>query len=178
MIKRNVKTIITLALAAVLSIGVVTMTHADGVSNNTSVTNEQQALKVGSTDKSKVLNSQNVLLPKDKKDAVTLWAEALKVRNGAFRYAILNNDLKKQEYEKYNKMNWVIGGSSPKVVSYKINEKNKVDDKTYEYKIDYTLTDSTKTLYYAKENITVTESGQHWFITKHDNYEYLPDITQ
>lgn len=168
MIKRNIKTITTLALAAVLSIGMVTVTHADGVSNSINFAKSQQALK----------SSSNILLPKDKKGAVTLWAEALKQRNGAFRYAILNNDLKKQEYEKYNKMNWVIGGSSPKVVSYKINETNKIDDKNYEYKISYTLTDSTKALYHAEENIVVTELGQNCSVTKHDNYDYLPNITE
>lgn len=118
------------------------------------------------------------LLPRDKENTVNLWAQALKERNGAFRYAILTNDLKNEEYQKYSEMNWVIGGSSPKVVSYKINEKNKVDDKTSEYEINYTLTDSTKALYYAKENITVVQLGQNCFITKHDNYEYLPEVTK
>lgn len=165
MIKRNVKTITTLALAAVLSTGMVTVTHADGVSNSINIAKSQQALK----------SSSNVLLPKDKKEAVTLWAEALKQRNGAFRYAILNNDLKKQEYKKYSEMNWVIGGSSPWVLSYEIKEKNKKDDKTFEYEIKYTMTDSSKTSYSAYEDVTVTQLGQNWLVTKHDAYDYLPD---
>lgn len=175
---RNTKLIVTLALAATLSSGVIT-THAASISSDAwGLTNPKQALTLSISNNSNISKVQNIFLPKDKQAAVTLWAEALKERNGAFRYAILNNDLKNQEYEKYNKMNWVIGGSSPKVISYKINEKNKIDDKTSEYKIEYTLIDSTKTLYYANENITVKTLGSDWFVTKHDNYDYLPDVTE
>ncbi|WP_232035733.1 hypothetical protein [Methylomusa anaerophila] len=116
------------------------------------------------------------VFPRDKHQAVMIWAEALKQRNGAFRYAILTNELKEQEYEKYHSMHWVIGGSSPHVVSYSINELNKIDDETYEYEIQYVMTDSTKALYDSQENITVKKLGQLWFVIKHENYEYLPEF--
>lgn len=117
------------------------------------------------------------LITKDVEGAVNLWAEALKHRNGAARYSILTSELKDQEYEKYNKMNWVIGGSSPWVTSYTIKQLNKIDDNTYEYEINYTMTDSTKTLYFSKENVTVRKL-RNWDISKHDNYDYLPAITK
>lgn len=122
--------------------------------------------------------SNDDLLPRDKESTVKLWAEALNERNGAFRYAILDKTLKNSEYDKYDKMIWVIGGSSPKVVSYKITEKNRIDDKTSEYGIDYTLTDSTKMVYYAHEDITIANSGSRWYVTKHDNYDYFPNVTE
>lgn len=169
--KRNIKIISALALAVSLNTGVIT-THAAGISTTKNLTNTQQTFTAKT---SQILNSQNVLLPKSKEAAVTLWAEALKERSGAFRYAILTNDLKNQEYEKYNEMNWVIGGSSPWVLNYKINEKNKIDDKTSEYEIVYTMTDSSKTSYNAHETLTVSQLGANWFVTKHDNYDYFFD---
>jgi len=117
------------------------------------------------------------LVTKDVEGAVNLWAEALKHRNGSARYSILISDLKDQEYEKYNKMKWVIGGSSPWVTSYTIKQLYKIDDNSYEYEIDYTMTDSTKTLYNSKENVTVKKL-RNWVITKHDNYDYLPEVTK
>ncbi len=172
---RNTKLIVTLALAATLSSGVIT-THAASISSDAwGLTNPKQALTLSIGNNSNISKVQNIFLPKDKQAAVTLWAEALKERNGAFRYAILNTDLKNQEYNKYNKMNWVIGGSSPWILSYKINEKNKIDDKTSEYEINYTMTDSNKDSYNCHEIITVKQLGSNWFVTKHDNYEYFPD---
>ena len=95
-----------------------------------------------------------------------------------YGYAILSNELKAQEYKKYNDMYWVIGGSSPWVVDYTIKEKNKIDNETYEYEIDYTMTDSTRAKYNNYENITVKKSGNSWFAIKHDNYNYVPNITK
>lgn len=122
--------------------------------------------------------SDKDLFPRDKESTVRLWADALGERNGAFRFAVLDYTLKQNEYDKYAKMNWVIGGSSPRVVSYKINEKNKIDDKTSVYEIDYTLTDSTKALYYAAESITVSGTYDNWFVIKHDSYDYLPNVVE
>lgn len=117
------------------------------------------------------------LISKDSEGAVTLWAEALKHRNGAARYSILSSELKNQEFEKYSKMNWVIGGSSPWVTSYDIKQLNKIDENTYEYEIYYTMTDSTKAIYTSKENVTVKKL-RNWVITKHDDYDFLPEITK
>lgn len=118
------------------------------------------------------------VFPHDKETTVLIWAEALKQRNGAFRYAVLSNELKEQEYEKYHSMHWVIGGSSPHVVSYTITELNKIDNETYEFQIKYVMTDSTKTFYDSHENITVQKSGQLWFVIKHEDYEYMPNFVE
>ncbi|MCI1931554.1 MAG: hypothetical protein LKJ13_07660 [Clostridia bacterium] len=124
------------------------------------------------------LNKKNSLVTKDKEGTVALWAEALKQRNSSFRFAILSNKLKSQDYEKYKDMNWSIGGSSPWVTDYSFTEKNKIDDNTYVYQIDYTLTDSTQTMYNSHENITVQKFGDNWIVVNHDNYDFMPDITE
>ncbi|MCI1959721.1 MAG: hypothetical protein LKJ25_08900 [Clostridia bacterium] len=124
------------------------------------------------------LNIKNDLVTKEKEGAVALWAEALKQRDGSFRFAILSNELKSQDYEKYKDMNWSLGGSSPWVTGYSFTEKNKIDDNTYVYQIDYTLTDSTQTMYNSHENITVQKFGDNWIVVNHDNYDFMPDITE
>lgn len=172
MIKRNMKIIAVLTLVVSLGAGMVISHAAAGAVDS------QTFLTINSSNNLKASSSKSVLLPKNKEAAVTLWAEALKRRDGALRYAILTNDLKKQEYAKYSKMNWAIGGSSPWVISYKINEKNKVDDATFEYEIDYTLMDSTKASYDSRENVTVKAFGDNWFVIKHDSYEGLPALTE
>jgi bla regulator protein BlaR1 len=139
--------------------------------------NPKQVLATDNNE-SEISQSQTTFLQNDMESTVKLWAQALGLRNGAFRYALLSDDLKQAEYEKYNEMNWVIGGSSPWVVSYTINENNKIDDETYEYEIEYTMTDSTKTAYNSHENITVQKMGSKWFVINHDDYGYLPDVTQ
>jgi len=120
----------------------------------------------------------SMVFPQDKQKAVAIWAESLQQRSVSFRYAILINDLKEQEYEKYRSMHWVIGDSSPQIISYTINEINRFDDQTSEYEIKYAMTNSAKEVYESDENITVKKLGHNWFVTKHDNYEYSPTITE
>lgn len=121
-----------------------------------------------------VQNKPPVLLPVGtSQETVNLWAEALKERNGAFRFAVLNDDLREEEGETYQKMNWVIGGSSPWVVSYQVTPVSQTSDSA-EYRISYILTDSTKSLYQSTENISLKNYGGVWLVTKHDNYDQMP----
>ena len=104
------------------------------------------------------------------------WAESLKQRNGALRYSLLSNTLKIQQYSKFKELNWVIGVSSPWVISYKINKESKINDKTYQYQIIYILTDSTGLRYLGQENITIKKAGLNWHVIKSDNYTGIPNI--
>jgi beta-lactamase regulating signal transducer with metallopeptidase domain len=104
-----------------------------------------------------------------------LWAEALKERNGAFRFAVLDFDLQKAEDSAYQKMNWVIGGSSPWVVDYTVTPMSPEND-TAQYRIDYQLTDSTRAVYHSSETITLKNNGGKWVVMKHDNYMVMPEI--
>ena len=104
-----------------------------------------------------------------------LWAEALKERNGAFRFAVLDFDLQKAEDGAYQKSNWVIGGSSPWVVAYTVTPMSPEND-TAQYRIDYQLTDSTGAVYHSSETITLKKNGNTWVVAKHDNYAEMPEI--
>ena len=102
-----------------------------------------------------------------------LWAEALKERNGAYRFAVLDLDLQKAEDGTYRKMNWVIGGSSPGVVDYTVTPVSQ-DKDTAQYRLDYQLTDSTRSTYHSTETILLKNNGGSWAVTKHDNYTQIP----
>lgn len=114
------------------------------------------------------------IMPKDRDSVARLWAEALAQRNEAFRFAVLNTDLRNKEYKVYKNTYWVIGGSSPWVTSYSVKEKSKINDNTYKYEIDYILTDSTRTKYSSKEYIEMKYYGDRWLVSKHDKYNMLP----
>lgn len=169
--KRNIKMIATLTIIASLSVNTITL-HAASTSSNKKASLKLVRTLIKNNNNSK---ANTVFLPQTKEAAVTLWAEALKQRNGVFRFAVLDNSLKSAEYQKYSDMYWTIGFSSPWIIDYKINQKNKIDDKTYEYEINYTMTDSTRASYSAHESLTIKQLGTHWVVTKHDNYDYFPD---
>lgn len=157
---------VVISVALVALIGVSGLTGAQQVS--------AQEIKGGN---SMITQQQVDVLPNSAKEVATLWAEALAQRNGALRFAVLNDDLKQKEYEYYN-INRVIGGSSPLITNYTVTEKNKIDDSTYEYQIDYIMTDSTRVKYDSHENVTVKQYGQSWFVSKHDSYDILPNFKE
>ena len=130
--------------------------------------NAKQTIEIEDLKETQVQQLESALAPKDKLNAATLWAESAKTRNGALRYAILSPELKKKQYLNYKELNWVIGGSSPWVQSYKIVEKNGTDVNTCDYEIDYVLTDSTEDTYSAVENITIKKFNvnevENWFV--------------
>ncbi|HEX2985260.1 MAG TPA: M56 family metallopeptidase [Caproiciproducens sp.] len=117
-----------------------------------------------------------ILLPvRTAQETANLWARALENRNGAFRFAVLNDDLRAAESDAYQKISWVIGGSSPWVVSYRVTPVSQASDSA-EYRISYLLADSTKSLYESTENISLKNYGGVWLVTKHNDYIQMPDF--
>lgn len=120
---------------------------------------------------------QGTVMPATGKDAAEYWADTLAQRDGAARFAILSDDLKKMEYQDYKASNWVIGYSSPWVVSYTVRQEDETDAGT-EYRIDYLFSDSTRSKYEGSETITVRQSGENWVVDRHENLENgFPDLS-
>lgn len=138
--------------------------------------NKNQTVSITDTERIRAIQLESALYPTDRLSAATLWAKSAATRNGALRYAILSPELKKEQYSDYKELNWVIGGSSPWVESYKINEIKSDSADTYNYKIDYVLTDSTSAKYSAEENISIKKFSEHgadyWFITEGSKPSY------
>lgn len=105
--------------------------------------------------------------PKNEDEVVTIWAQGIKERNGAFQYLVLNNKLKedfKKEAEENNRLGWVTGFSSPWVEDYKIS-KEKIDDNIFKYKVNFKAIDSSQTVYPMYAELTVSKEDNKWRIT-------------
>jgi bla regulator protein BlaR1 len=164
------KSVLIIIFTIILTIGFIEL-------NPTEIKGISQNLK----QKSNILNSQLLIESMQTfqdfaEQTASKWAESLKERNGALRYSLLSDTLKMQQYIKFKELNWVIGVSSPWVVSYKVNKKSKINDKTYQYQINYILTDSTGHRYLGQENIIIKKSGLKWHVIKSDNYTGTPNI--
>lgn len=164
------KAVLIIIFTIILTIGFIEL-------NRTEVKGINQNLEK----KGNILNSQLLIesiqmFQNSAEQTACNWAESLKQRNGALRYSLLSDTLKMQQYIKFKELNWVIGVSSPWVISYKVNKKSKINDKTYQYQINYILTDSTGLKYLGQENITIKKSGFKWHVIKSDNYTGIPNI--
>lgn len=93
-------------------------------------------------------------------EAINMYAEAVKTRNGAVQYGLFSEQLRKEKYEEFKELSFVTGTSSPWVDSYEVT---KTGDK--EYQISFNLktsvpTDSLTTIV----DLKVIEYAQYWRI--------------
>jgi hypothetical protein len=120
---------------------------------------------------------ENVLASKSQLAAVQSWAEGVKMRNGAWQYAIMSPELKKAQYDNFVESNWSTGVSSPWISEYKITEKFMIDKDTYRYEVLFTYTDSTKSIFKNREIITVKNIEGTWLLTSIEKIEATGAIT-
>jgi hypothetical protein len=120
---------------------------------------------------------ESAVSPSNPLEAAQTWAKAAEIRNGALRYAILSDELRKKQYVDYSELNWVIGNSSPWVQDYKVTEKSKGKNDLYTYLISYNLTDSTAQVYKTTEEVSVQKIEQHgiekWVVVSGKSSEYF-----
>lgn len=123
--------------------------------------------------KMQVQRLEQALLPKDPLSAANTWAEAVKMRNGAWQYALMSPELKEEKHQTLAENYWSTGVSSPWVESYKVAEKERINAATYLYQIDYTYTDSAQTKFITPEIIMVKKYDQGYLVT---SVNQAPDI--
>lgn len=93
-------------------------------------------------------------------EAVKMYAQAAKNRNGAFQYALLSNKLKKEKYEELKGFSFVTGASSPWIDSYEI-----VETGENLYKVEFTLITSVPgEILTHSINIKTIEENDYWKI--------------
>lgn len=120
---------------------------------------------------------EQALAPKDQLDAVCSYAEAVKMRNGAWQYAVMSPELKKENYDNFVLLNWVTGTSSPWIESYKIEEQYKSDG-VYRYEVEFTYTDSTNAKFTRKSFISVKEFDGTWLVSAIEDVDVKGKITK
>ena len=94
-------------------------------------------------------------------NAVKMYAEAVKNRNGAIQYALYSDKLKAIKYKDFSSFYFVTGVSSPWVDSYEIT---KIDDNQFDIEFTY-ITSVPTDLFKHAVKITVGENNGYWYIT-------------
>ncbi|MPM81669.1 hypothetical protein SDC9_128726 [bioreactor metagenome] len=120
---------------------------------------------------------EQALEPKTQLDAINSYAEAVKMRNGAWQYAIMSPELKKENYEGFVSFNWVTGTSSPWIESYEIKEQYK-SNRTFRYEVDFTCTDSTNSKFTQKVYVTMKEFDGTWLVSAIEGVDVKGKITK
>lgn len=97
------------------------------------------------------------LSPYTAEDAINIYAEAVKMRNGLVQYALFDDKLRAEKYGEFKDLGFVTGTSSPWIESYEIN---KIDDFLYRiiFKNRSSVASDRFTHY---TNIKLIEDGQY-----------------
>lgn len=121
---------------------------------------------------------EKALAPKTADGAAYSWAEAVKTRNGAWQYSLMNDILRRQYLKEFEEIGWVTGFSSPWVEKYKINRQPTNDKGAINFQIDFDWYTSSG---YAYSNTAIliatrydtAQTNEHWLISFLD-FEYQP----
>lgn len=121
---------------------------------------------------------EDALAPKTADGVAYSWAEAVKTRNGAWQYALMNDILRRQYVKEFEETNWVTGFSSPWVEKYKISRQS-VDEKgSVRFQINFDWYTSSGYAYSNTASLVATryDTGQvneRWLISFLD-FQYEP----
>ncbi|NLW90480.1 MAG: hypothetical protein GXY34_02615 [Syntrophomonadaceae bacterium] len=119
---------------------------------------------------------ETALAPRTPDLAAYSWAEAIKTRNGAWQYAIMNDELRAQYLEQFEETNWVTGVSSPWVEKYRVTRES-VDEKgDVTFKVEFDWYTSAGYAYSNSGILTVSkfENPDRWLLT-YLKFTYEPD---
>lgn len=142
-------------------------------STNTVIINSQST----DSQKQQISYLEQALAPKDQLSAVNSWAEGVKTRNGAWQYAVMTPELKKETYNSFAEANWSTGVSSPWVKNYEVKELSKLSDAAYLYSVVFTYTDSTNAVYTENWYITAEKGETSWLVSSIDQVDVKGKIT-
>lgn len=133
---------------------------------------------IGNDQSAQIRMLEHALAPKSASDAAISWAQGVQTRNGAWQYAVMTPEMKKQSYEECASLNWVTGVSSPWVKSFLVNEIAKVDENTYRYSVKFTWIDSTNATSETTQFVTVKNIEGTWLVDSIDNLDVKGQITK
>ncbi|MEQ8175010.1 MAG: hypothetical protein ABRQ26_08040 [Syntrophomonadaceae bacterium] len=121
---------------------------------------------------------EDALAPKTADGVAYSWAQAVKTRNGAWQYALMNDILRRQYLKEFEETNWVTGFSSPWVEKYKVSRQS-VDEKgSVNFQINFDWYTSSGYAYSNTAILVATrydpgQVNERWLISFLD-FEYEP----
>ena len=132
---------------------------------------------IGNDQNAQIRMLEHALAPKSTLDAVISWAQGVQTRNGAWQYAVMTPEMKKQSYEECASLNWVTGVSSPWIKDFKVSVLNDTEDNEVLYSVTFTWTDSTNSTSETTQFVTVKNIEGTWLVDSIDNLDDNGQIT-
>jgi hypothetical protein len=115
---------------------------------------------------------QYALVAKTPEEAVNTWVKEVKDRNGAAQYAVLTDALRAKVEKQMKAYNWVTGGSSPWLDTYKVSEGVKNSETSVTFQVEANYTNSAKDRNSTKHwtvKVTKAENG-FWYVADTNGY--------
>lgn len=100
--------------------------------------------------------------PTTEQEAVNMYAEAVKMRNGFVQYGLLDDNMRDERYDDYKGFSFVTGVSSPWIDSYEIKQ---LTEDLYQIIFTYRTSVPTDGTYTSKINVRLVEDGEYVKIT-------------
>jgi len=122
---------------------------------------------------------EDALAPRTPDLAAYSWAEAIKSRNGAWQYAIMDDKLRAEYLQQFEESNWVTGFSSPWVEKYRVTRESVDEQGNVTFKVDFDWYTSAGYAYSNSGTLTVSkfEYPDRWLIT-YLKFSYEPDASK
>ena len=111
----------------------------------------------------------DLFAPQTPEEAVRLWIKGDETRNGVYKYAASDSRVKQWLVDRWGKPEksfWIIGGSSPWLAGYDIEEIKNMEPKAIQYAVTYYWNTSAGPEEPTMEHITVTKYKDGWHISK------------
>lgn len=119
---------------------------------------------------------ETALAPRTPDLAAYSWAEAIKTRNGAWQYAIMDDKLRAEYLAQFEESNWVTGFSSPWVETYRVIRESVDENGNVTFKVEFDWYTSAGYAYSNSGILTVSkfENPDRWLLT-YLKFSYEPD---
>ncbi|MGI5880574.1 MAG: hypothetical protein ACOX6L_08275 [Syntrophomonadaceae bacterium] len=119
---------------------------------------------------------EEALAPRTADLAAYSWAEAIKTRNGAWQYALMDENLRAKHLEEFEAQNWVTGFSSPWVEKYRVSRESEDEKGDVTFKVEFDWYTSSGYAYSNTGTLTVSKvpDQDKWLITCLE-FSYEPD---
>ncbi|HWP96741.1 MAG TPA: hypothetical protein VN426_07810 [Syntrophomonadaceae bacterium] len=122
---------------------------------------------------------EDALAPTTAEGAAYSWAEAVKERNGAWQYAVMDDRLRLQHRKEFESSNWVTGFSSPWVENYQVIRQTQDDEGNISFKVVFDWYTSSGFAYSNSGTLVVSAfdkgtPNERWLLTSLE-YSYEPE---
>lgn len=110
---------------------------------------------------------ESALAPNSPAAAATLWATAIKNRNGALQYMLLCPTLQQKNLKNLQQLNWVTGVSSPQIKSFAVKQLNsQIFAIAYQINLNQKNIGSIQDTIHLRQTTVDDHSSQMWCINK------------